>query len=174
MTRTHKAAVLAAFTYVQYALAIVTGRPITVIDGSNLAPVKTIPVGQRPRGILLSKDAKSLYICASDSDHIEVLDLASDKMLRTLPSGPDPEYFALDPEGKLLYVANEDSNLVTILDVDRGEVIFAQRPASHFPDGGELFRTTSAPECNTNTGLIEEPANRQMNRALAYALQLDR
>ena len=33
---------------------------ITVVDGSSLAPVKTIPVGQRPRGILLSKDAKSL------------------------------------------------------------------------------------------------------------------
>ena len=65
---------------------------ITVVDGKSLEPVKTIPVGQRPRGILLSKDAKSLYICASDSDHIEVLDLASDKIVRTLPSGADPEY----------------------------------------------------------------------------------
>src|SRR6202011_4660307 len=77
---------------------------ITVVDGASLAPVKTIPVGQRPRGILLSKDEKSLYICASDSDHIEVLDLASASVIRTLPSGPDPEYFALDPAGRLLYV----------------------------------------------------------------------
>ena len=29
---------------------------ITVVDGKSLEPVKTIPVGQRPRGILLSKD----------------------------------------------------------------------------------------------------------------------
>src|SRR6516162_6254118 len=85
---------------------------ITVIDGASLEPVKTIPVGQRPRGIVLSKDGMSLYICASDSDHIEVLDLAADKIVRTLPSGSDPEYFALDPTGKLLYVANEDDNLV--------------------------------------------------------------
>ena len=56
---------------------------ITVIDGGSLAPVKTIPVGQRPRGIVLSKDEKSLYICASDSDHIEVLDLGTDKIVRT-------------------------------------------------------------------------------------------
>src|SRR5258705_4244876 len=62
------------------------------------------------------------------------------------------------------------ANIFAKDDVDRGEVIFAQRPASHFPDGGELFRTTSAPECNTNTGLIEEPANRQMNHALAKML----
>ena len=75
---------------------------VTIVDGKTLEPTKTIPVGQRPRGILLSKDAKSLYICASDSDHIEVLDLASDQIVRTLPSGADPEYFALDPTGKLL------------------------------------------------------------------------
>src|SRR5271168_1028616 len=92
---------------------------ITVVDGKTLEPVKTIPVGQRPRGILLSKDEKSLYICASDSDHIEVLDLAADKVVRTLPSGADPENFALDPSGKLLYIANEDDNLVTIVDIDR-------------------------------------------------------
>jgi YVTN family beta-propeller protein len=70
---------------------------ITVVDGNSLTTVKTIPVGQRPRGIVLSKDQKSLYICASDSDRIEVLDLASNKVVRTLPSGADPEFFALDP-----------------------------------------------------------------------------
>src|SRR6516165_8480774 len=95
---------------------------ITVVDGANLTPVKTIPVGQRPRGILLSKDTKSLYICASDSDHIEVLDLANDKIVRALPSGTDPEFFALDPTGKLLYVANEDDNLVTIVDIGKGAI----------------------------------------------------
>ena len=60
---------------------------ITVIDGASLEPMKTIPVGQRPRGIVLSNDEKSLYICASDSDHIEVLDLASDKVVRYLLVG---------------------------------------------------------------------------------------
>jgi YVTN family beta-propeller protein len=29
---------------------------ITVVDGVNLVPIKTIPVGQRPRVIVLSKD----------------------------------------------------------------------------------------------------------------------
>ena len=64
---------------------------ITVIDAGSLAVIATVPVGDRPRGILLSKDGRSLYICASDSDHIEVLDVASLKIVRTLPSGPDPE-----------------------------------------------------------------------------------
>ena len=96
---------------------------ITVIDGAKLEPIKTIPVGQRPRGIVLSKDENSLYICASDSDHVEVLDIATGKVVRTLPSGADPEFFALDPTGKLLYVANEDNSLVTVVDVERGAVV---------------------------------------------------
>ena len=50
------------------------GNSITVIDGDSLEVKATIPVGNRPRGIVLSKDNRYLYICASDEDHIEVLD----------------------------------------------------------------------------------------------------
>ena len=46
---------------------------ITVLDGQSLAVVATVPVGARPRGIVLSRDRKSLYICTSDADHIEVV-----------------------------------------------------------------------------------------------------
>ena len=70
---------------------------ITVLDGQSLEPIATVPVGARPRGIVLSRDGKSLYICASDADQIEVLDLATLKVTRTLPSGPDPELFDTQP-----------------------------------------------------------------------------
>ena len=53
---------------------------ITVIDADTLKVTSTIPVGDRPRGIVLSKDARTLYICTSDSDHIEALDLATLKV----------------------------------------------------------------------------------------------
>src|SRR5271168_337580 len=137
---------------------------ITVVDGASLMPVKTIPVGQRPRGILLSKDEKSLYICASDSDHIEVLDLADDKVVRTLPSGADPEYFALDPTGKLLYVANEDDNLVTIVDIDRGAVV-TEIPVGVEPEGmgispdGKYLVNTSE---TTNMAHVIDTAKREV------------
>src|SRR3546814_16982378 len=62
-------------------------------------------------------DNKYLYICASDDDHVEVMDLASHQIVRTLPSGPDPELFVLHPSGNPLYIANEDDNMVTVLDV---------------------------------------------------------
>src|SRR5215469_498626 len=137
---------------------------ITVVDGKTLEPTKTIPVGQRPRGIVLSKDGKSLYICASDSDHIEVLDLARDQVVRTLPSGADPEYFALDPTGKLLYVANEDDNLVTIVDIDQGAVV-TEIPVGVEPEGmgispdGKYLVNTSE---TTNMAHVVDTAKRQV------------
>jgi len=134
------------------------------LDGAKLEPVKTIPVGQRPRGIVLSKDEKSLYICASDSDHIEVLDLATDKIARTLPSGADPEYFALDPTGKLLYVANEDSNLVTVVDINRAAVV-TEIPVGVEPEGmgispdGKYLVNTSE---TTNMAHLIDTAKREV------------
>ena len=43
---------------------------ISVIDGDSLQVIATVPVGQRPRGILLSRDKTKLYICASDDEFI--------------------------------------------------------------------------------------------------------
>jgi len=40
---------------------------ISVIDTESDEVIKTIEVGERPRGVTLSKDFKYLYICASDS-----------------------------------------------------------------------------------------------------------
>src|SRR5260370_9337761 len=75
---------------------------ITIVDGKTLEPVETIPVGQRPRGIVLSKRANSLYISARDSDHIDGLDVDSNKIDRPLPLGPAQEFFARHRTGQLL------------------------------------------------------------------------
>src|SRR5512132_930861 len=83
------------------------GNSISIVDADKLELVQEIKVGQRPRGIVLSKDGKFLYICASDDDTIQILDTASLKLVGELPSGPDPERMATSPDGAKLYVANE-------------------------------------------------------------------
>ena len=96
---------------------------ITVIDGKTYKVLDTVPVGERPRGMVISNDHKVLYICTSDADHIEVMDLDTLKVTHTLPSGPDPELLALGPEGRYIYAANEDDNMVTVIDtVERTKV----------------------------------------------------
>jgi len=107
---------------------------ISVIDGESLEVVETIEVGERPRGIVLSKDGNTLYICTSDDDHVEVLDLASGEVTHTLPSGPDPELMTLNSDGSLLFIANEDDNMVTVVDIEeRSKVV--EIPVGIEPEG---------------------------------------
>lgn len=107
---------------------------LSIIDTETQEVVETIDVGQRPRGILLSKDHTKLYICASDDDTVQVLDLATRKIVDTLPSGEDPEQFSLHPNNKHLYIANEDDAIVTVVDVDTKDVL-AQIDVGIEPEG---------------------------------------
>ena len=96
---------------------------LSLIDMQTLQVTETLPVGQRPRGLLLSHDNRLLYICASDSDRVQVMDVATRKIIKELPSGKDPEQFALHPNDRWLYVSNEDDALVTVIDTQTDKVL---------------------------------------------------
>ena len=66
------------------------GNSLTVIDSATLEVQATIPVGQRPRGIKMTKDGKQVLICASDDDTVQILDVASREIVGDLPSGAGP------------------------------------------------------------------------------------
>ncbi len=53
---------------------------LSVIDTTTNKVIDTIKVGQRPRGIVLNNDYSKLYICASDDDTVQVLDLKTKKI----------------------------------------------------------------------------------------------
>src|SRR4030067_3343482 len=71
------------------------GNSITVLDSVTLEVKETIPVGQRPRGIILTNDDKYLLICASDEAAVQMLDVTSRELAGALPSGPDPQLLDL-------------------------------------------------------------------------------
>ena len=121
---------------------------LSVIDIETLEVVRTIPTGERPRGITFSSDYSVLYICASDSDAVQVMDPVSGEILHDLPSGEDPEQFVLHPTGRHLYIANEDDAITTVVDTETREVI-AQINVGIEPEGmavspnGKIAITTS-------------------------------
>jgi len=92
---------------------------VSVIDTDSWTVTATIKVGQRPRGIELTRDGKSVLVAVGDDDTIQIIDVASQKVVDSLPSGPDPELFTQDAAGKVLYVANENDNTVTVIDLEK-------------------------------------------------------
>ena len=124
------------------------GNTISVIDTTARKVIDTIKVGQRPRGIALTKDQKYVLVAVGDDDTIQMIDTRTNKVVDTLPSGPDPELFIEDPTGKILYVANENDNTVTIIDIERrarlGEVQVGVEPEGMglSPDGKILVNTS--------------------------------
>ncbi len=121
---------------------------ISVIDISTLEVIRTIPTGERPRGITFSKDHSRVYICASDSNSVQVMDPETGEILHDLPSGEDPEQFVLHPDDRHLYIANEDDAITTVVDVVERKVV-AQIGVGIEPEGmavspdGKIAITTS-------------------------------
>src|SRR5215831_19370867 len=72
---------------------------VSVIDTDKWQVVKTIKVGQRPRGIAFTKDEKYVLVAVGDDDTIQMIDTKTQEVADTLPSGPDPELFVEDPGG---------------------------------------------------------------------------
>src|SRR4051794_16129531 len=95
------------------------GNTVSEIDTNKWEVVRTIKVGQRPRGIDFTKDQKYVLVAVGDDDTIQMIDTKTNEIVDTLPSGPDPELFVQDVTGKILYVANENDNTVTVIDIDR-------------------------------------------------------
>src|SRR5947208_6309227 len=77
---------------------------ISVIDTDKFTVVKTIKVGQRPRGIGLSKDEKFILVAVGDDDTIQVIDVRTHEIVATLPSAPDPDLSTQAHTRKILYV----------------------------------------------------------------------
>jgi YVTN family beta-propeller protein len=126
---------------------------VVVVDPEHASVVARIPVGKRPRGLVVSPDGRYLYVALSGSprggpnvdestlppadraaDGIGVVDLSERKLLRTLPSGQDPESFDLSRDGKTLYVSNEETAELSVLDLESGKIV-RKVPVGKEPEG---------------------------------------
>ncbi|PKL99087.1 MAG: hypothetical protein CVV19_08985 [Gammaproteobacteria bacterium HGW-Gammaproteobacteria-9] len=108
---------------------------ISVIDLDKMETVETLQVGMRPRGLTLSHDNKLLYICASDSDTVQVMDLATRQIIKTVVDvdkeevlaqidvGVEPEGMAVSPDGKWAVNTSETTNMLHWIDTSTNELV---------------------------------------------------
>ena len=88
-----------------------------MLDGKTLEKVAVVKTGNRARHLRFSADRKLLYVAASDSNRVDIIDVAALKVVDRLDVGPDPEVFDLSPDGKMMYVGNEDDAELTFFDM---------------------------------------------------------
>jgi YVTN family beta-propeller protein len=142
-------------------------RDISVIDTGTDEVIATVFVGQRPRGLRLSRDGRRLYVALSGSpksppgadesrlpaadrsaDGLAVVDLATLRLVRTLPGGRDPESFDLSLDGRTAYVSNEETAEASVVDVETGAIRSVVSVGGEpegvtvRPDGREVFVTS--------------------------------
>lgn len=103
---------------------------IQVIDTGSDQIVRTLRIGNRPRGIAVSPDRSRVYVAKSwwrdgnaprkgsrGPEAILALDARTLTPVKEYIGGSDPECVAVAPNGKLLYTSNENAATATILDV---------------------------------------------------------
>ncbi len=129
---------------------------VRVLDAKTYALIKSIAVGQVPRGFSLSPKGDRLFVANSWDDTISVIDTKTLEVAATWPVGAEPSSVVEDREGKHLFVANRISNDVAVLDAQTGaeeKRLAAGRGASYItasPDGSRLYVTHVYPNATAH------------------------
>ncbi|HTR25074.1 MAG TPA: beta-propeller fold lactonase family protein [Terriglobales bacterium] len=94
---------------------------VAVIDARKHETIQTISLGQpgviKPMAVLLSADAKTLYVSTGRGHRVFVIDTTTNRVTSSFEVGERPWGIALSPDGKTLYTANGPSNDVSVVDL---------------------------------------------------------
>ena len=98
---------------------------VLVFDTQKQAFDASVPVGDNPNEMVLSKNGRFLYVCNANDNSVSVIDTRQRKVIETLnaalypnaPSGSTTNGLALSANGKTLYAANADNNCIAVFDV---------------------------------------------------------
>ena len=98
---------------------------VAVIDTATLKPIARWAAEEHPNEMLLSKDAKRLFVANANRNTVTVLDTETGRTVETLYAqlkpdaepGSTPNSLAVSPDGKHLFVANANINAVAVFDI---------------------------------------------------------
>jgi len=123
-----------------------TANQIAVFDVASGAVKKVISLPDRPSGLALAPDDRTLYVTiGTPNGRIHVVDLKTGKSVSKIRARHTPNAPVISPDGKTLYVCNRFSGNVAVYDVASKEIAatikVAREPfaAAVTPDGKSLF-----------------------------------
>lgn len=122
-----------------------------------------------PHGLAIRESANELWLVATYSSYVFVIDLESLEFLDVFPTHQDKSHMvALDPHEDLAYIANIGSDSVTIVDCDARAVI-ADPPVGEGPEGIAVHPEAGVLVANQDDGrlsVIDPESKADVNMAL--------
>ena len=119
---------------------------ISVIEGDPEREVKTISVGDSPKGLAINTTIPLLAVANSTGSQVTLIDPVGLEVLRKLEVGPEPEDVAFSRDGKTLFVSLPTSKQVVAVSVDSGKpagepITLDRKPLRMVmsPDGTRLY-----------------------------------
>ncbi|MDP4263653.1 MAG: bifunctional YncE family protein/alkaline phosphatase family protein [Bacteroidota bacterium] len=100
---------------------------VLVFDAMKQQFITTIPVGDNPNEMCLTKNGSYLFVANANDNSVSVIDVQQQKVIETLnaalypnaPSGSTSNGVALSQDEKTLYVANADNNCLAVFDISQ-------------------------------------------------------
>ncbi|OQP66964.1 hypothetical protein A3860_00980 [Niastella vici] len=103
------------------------GDQLIVVNTDSRTVTDSIPVGDNPNELCLTKNGKYLYVANANDNSVSVIDVAQRKVIETFntalyadaPNGSTTNGLALSANEKTLYIANADNNCLAVFDVTK-------------------------------------------------------
>jgi YVTN family beta-propeller protein len=103
------------------------GDKVMIYNTGTHSFTDSIPVGDNPNDLCLSRNGRHLFVANSNDNSVSVIDVTARKVLETLnaalypnaPSGSTTNGVSLSPDEKTLYIANADNNCLAVFDVSK-------------------------------------------------------
>ncbi len=124
---------------------------IVVFDANSGAVTKRIPTEVGPYDLVLSADAKQLFVTNWSSSSVSVIDTDSLRTIGTIKTGSNPNDMVLAKDGRL-YVACANDNSVTVIDTRKMRAVERIQTS--------LYR--QAPEGSTPNYVLLDPTEKML------------
>lgn len=103
------------------------GDKVMVYNTTSNAITDSIPVGDNPNDLCISKNGRYLYVANANDNSVSIINVHERKVLETLNaalypttlSGSTSNGVALSDDDNTLYIANADNNCLAVFDVSK-------------------------------------------------------
>ena len=120
-------------------LLAIRGALPTPGKSAGIEKIRDVPVGTFPRGLVFSRDGKSLFVALAGQDEVIRLDWASLKVMERWLAPREPRHLALSGDGRWLAAASSQSGQIRCWNVETGKLHWQREIGDAFNLRGLAF-----------------------------------